>query len=98
MLVMCENPNNTDAVAQPVRSLLVVRASKFCSNPRNKNSSGHAVKHKIASVRPGTVFQVSQRGANWMKCTAVPRGIALAQKSSKLPAMYTLQRWLQPML
>ena len=64
MFVICENPNNTDAVPQPAISLFVVRASMFCSSPRNKNSYGHAVKHKIASVRPGTVLQVSQYGAN----------------------------------
>ena len=85
MLVMCENPNSIEAVHQPARSLLHDRASRFCSKPRNSNSSGHAVKHRIASASSGSNFQSCQRGAQVMKCNAVPSGITIAPKAAKLP-------------
>ena len=51
---MCEKPKSTDAVHQPAQSVLESRESRFCSNPRNKNSSGHAVNIKIAMPVMGT--------------------------------------------
>src|SRR5580693_1193823 len=85
MLVICENPNTTDAVHHPAKSLLDDRASIFCSNPRNRNSSGHAVKKKIPSEVNTSELHACHCGANAMKCKAVPRGIAMQPNTTKLP-------------
>src|SRR5262249_39374011 len=98
MLVMCEHQNSMDAVHQPTTSLLVDRASRFWSKPRNRNSSGQAVKKRIASAKSGSVRQSCQRGSKWKKCKAVGKGIAMAPKAAKLPKMYSHQRGPQPML
>src|SRR5580704_5843839 len=98
MFVMCENPNKIEASTQPAVSFFVVRCNMFCSNPRNRNSSGQAVKQRIASARNGSVFHSPHRGPNATKCIAVPRGIAIAANAEKLPKIYIGQRGPQPML
>src|SRR5258708_1981016 len=72
MLVMCEKPKRMEAVHQPAGSLLDARASMFCSKPRKRNSSGHAVKNKMPSDRNGSDFHCDHCGANSMKCMARP--------------------------
>src|SRR5207244_10478593 len=47
---MWENPKRTEAVHQPTISLLDARDNTFWSKPRNRNSSGHAVKKRMASA------------------------------------------------
>src|SRR5712672_2723596 len=98
MFVMCENPNRTDAVHHPARSLLLDRDSRFCSSPRNKNSSGQAVKNKIAIERNGSERHVCHCGAKRIKCMASPSGIAIAANTTKLAITYNPQRRPQPML
>src|SRR5580704_9799181 len=83
--VMSENPNSTDAVHQPAKSLLHDRASIFCNNPRKRNSSGHAVKQKIPREVNSREFQACHCGANAMKCIAVPSGTAIHPYTTKLP-------------
>src|SRR5580658_5178088 len=84
--VMCENPNSTDAVHHPAKSLLDDRASIFCSNPRNRNSSGHAVRKKIPSEVSGNEDDACHCGVNAMKCIAVPKGTAIQPNTRKLPS------------
>src|SRR3984957_5073628 len=98
MFVMCENPNKIEASTHPTFSFFVVRCNMFCSNPRNKNSSGHAVKQRIASAKNGSVFHSPQRGPNVTKCIVVPRGIAIAANPKKLPKIYSGHRGPQSML
>src|SRR5690348_15028412 len=83
---MCENPNNTDAVHQPAQSLFDARESMFCSSPRNKNSSGHAVRNKMAIAVKGTVLHAPLCGANEIKCNTYPSWIAMHANPQK-PAM-----------
>jgi hypothetical protein len=40
----------------------------FCSSPRKRNSSGHAVNNKIAVAVKGTDFHAFHCGAKTMKC------------------------------
>src|ERR1700722_18007355 len=98
MFVICENPNRTEAATQPAVSFFVVRCNMFCSSPRNRNSSGQAVKQRMASARNGSVFHSPHRGPNATKCIAVPNGIAIAANAKKLPKMYSGHRGPQPML
>src|SRR5580704_9378015 len=84
-LVICENPNSTDAVHHPAKSLLDARDSMFCSNPRKRNSSGHAVKRKIPSEVNTSELHACHCGANEMKCIAVPSGMAMHPNTAKLP-------------
>src|SRR3982074_99389 len=84
--VMCEKPNRTEAVHQPARSLLLERESMFCNRPRKRNSSGHAVKKRIATQRNGSEGHACHCGANWIKCIPAPRGIAIAPNTMKLPS------------
>src|SRR5208282_3599475 len=83
--VICENPNNTEAVHHAAKSLLYDRASMFCSNPRNRNSSGQAVKKKIASEVKSRELHACHCGANAIKCSAVPSGMAMHPNRTKLP-------------
>src|SRR5271166_942380 len=96
MLVMCEKPKSTEAVHQPAQSVLESRASRFCSNPRNKNSSGHAVKSKIAKEPNRKALQRPHCGANAMKCIPVPSGMAMHPNTKKLPTTYKPQLFPQP--
>src|SRR6266849_5867355 len=89
---MWEKPKRTEAVHQPARSLLLERESKFCRRPRKRNSSGHAVKKKMATETNGSERQACHCGANWMKCMLVPRGMAMAPKTRKLARTKKLQR------
>src|SRR6267154_1728212 len=97
MWVMCEKPKRMEAVHQPARSLLDARASMFCSKPRKRNSSGHAVKNKMPSDRSGSDFHCDHWGANSMKRIAWPSGMAMQPKTMKLATMEKLQCPLQPM-
>src|SRR5882724_1620024 len=86
-LVMWDSPKRSEAVHQPAKSLFEARDSIFCSKPRNRNSSGQAVKRKMARPVRGSAFQSYQRGAKEMKCKASPRGIAMTAKATKLARM-----------
>src|SRR5579863_4812359 len=96
MLLMCEKPNSTDAVHQPAKSLLLARESMFCSSPRNRNSSGQAVKKKIPSEVKTSEPHACHCGAKLMKCIAVPSGIAMQPNTRKLPSTKNPQRRPQP--
>src|SRR4249920_4228161 len=96
MLLMCEKPNNTDAVHHPAKSLLLARESMFCSSPRKRNSSGQAVKKKIPSEVNSSEPQACHCGAKVMKCIAVPRGIAMHPNTRKLPRTKNPQCRTQP--
>src|SRR6202022_2573156 len=93
---MCDNPNNTEAVHHPARSLFDDRAKKFCSNPRNSNSSGQAVKNKIASEVNSNELQRFHCGAKAIKRIAIPSGIAMHPNTAKLPATYNPQFFPHP--
>src|SRR5208282_1186032 len=82
---MCENPNSTDAVHHPAKSLLHDFDSIFCSNPRKRNSSGHAVKKKIPRDVNSREDHACHCGANEMKRIAVPSGMAIHPNTRKLP-------------
>src|SRR5580700_494440 len=84
-LVICENPNITDAVHHPAKSFFDDRASIFCNKPRNRNSSGQAVKKKIPSEVNNREPEECHCGANAKKCIAVPRGMAIQPNARKLP-------------
>src|SRR5690348_846722 len=98
MFVMCENPNRIEAVHQPASSLLEALASKFCSNPRNKNSSGHAVKNRIPREVNTSELQRDHCGAKEMKCIPVPRGMAMQAKTTKLAMIQKPQLLPHPMM
>src|SRR5689334_22890178 len=98
MLVICEKPNRIEAVHQPASSLFEALASKFCSNPRNKNSSGHAVKNKIPREVNSSELQCDHCGAKEMKCIPVPRGMATQAKTTKLATIQKPQPFPQPMV
>src|SRR6266699_2367540 len=51
---MCEKPKRMEAVHQPTRSLLQARESRFCSSPRKRSSSGHAVKKRTPMKTNGS--------------------------------------------
>src|SRR5580692_5437480 len=91
MFVMCEKPNSTDAVHHPAKALLHDLDSMFCSNPRKRNSSGHAVKKKIPSEVNSKEDHACHCGANEMKCITVPNGMAMHPKTAKLPSTYNPQ-------
>src|SRR5438270_761123 len=82
-LVMCEKPKRTEAVHQLANSLFILRDNKFCSRPRKRNSSGQAVKKKMAMDSSRDDLHSPQRGANSMKWIPVPRGMAIAAKTMK---------------
>src|SRR5579859_2012596 len=93
---MCENPKSTDAVHQPAKSLLLDRASIFCSRPRKRNSSGQAVKKKIPSEVNSKEVHARRWGANARKCIAVPKGMAMQPNTRKLPSTKNPQLRPQP--
>ena len=93
---MCEKPNSTDAVHHPANSLFDAFDSKFCNSPRNNNSSGQAVNIKIASESPAYELHLLHCGENAMKCNALPSGIAMHAKTTKLPTAYSPQRFPHP--
>src|SRR5271169_4880131 len=97
MLVMWENPNSTDEVHHPARLLFDALERKFCSKPRNKNSSGQAVKNRIPMDNPKNALQRLHSGANTMKRISSPRGIAMQANRRKLPKTYNPQFLPQPM-
>src|SRR5690242_43153 len=93
---MCESPNNIDAVHHPANSLFEALPRKFCSSPRNNNSSGHAVKNKIPSDPTSNPFQFPHCGSNAINRIRIPRGIATQPNNTKLPSTYTPQFFPQP--
>src|SRR2546421_2190447 len=97
MLVMCEKPKTMEAIHQPVRSLLVARARMFCRSPRQRNSSGHAVKNKMLSETRGSDLNCDHCGSNSMKRMAWPTGMAIQANARKLARMKKVQWWPQPM-
>src|SRR6202158_714129 len=96
MLVMCEKPKRIEAVHQPASSLFEARESMFCSKPRKRNSSGHAVKKRMPSERNGSDFHCDHCGSNWMKCMTRPSGMAMQPKTKKLARMKKPQWRPQP--
>src|SRR5271169_3333371 len=88
---MCDSPNNTDAVHHPATSLFEARVRKFCSNPRNSNSSGQAVKNKIATDVNKSELHLFHCGAKAINRMAIPSGIAIHPNTAKLPATYHTQ-------
>src|SRR5208283_769130 len=95
-LVMCAKPKSSDAVHHPAHSVLESRASKFCSSPRNKNSSGHAVKIRIATELNKNPLHRPHCGANVRKCIPVPSGTAMLLNTTKLPSTYNPQLFPHP--
>src|SRR5690348_1532992 len=84
--VMCENPNNTEAVHHPAKSFFEARESMFCNSPRKSNSSGHAVKKKIPREVSAREGHACHCGAKRMKCMPVPSGMAIHANRRKLPS------------
>ena len=94
---MWEKPNRMEAVHQPANALLLARDSRFCSNPRKRNSSGHAVKKRMLRAVNGSDFHSPHCGSSWMKCMRMPSGMAMHASTRKLPTMRKPQLRLQAM-
>src|SRR5579863_6094208 len=81
---MCEKPKITEATSSAAHLFLKVRVRQFCTIPRNRNSSGHAVKNKIPIAATGSERTRARLGPNVMKWIVIPSGIAMAAKIRKL--------------
>src|SRR5215470_1255252 len=88
---MCDIPNNIDAVHHPANSLFDARASKFCSSPRNNNSSGHAVNTNIPTDPTSISLHRPICGSKAMNFICIPSGIATHPNATKLPTTYSPQ-------
>src|SRR5215469_9843097 len=93
IFVMCDIPNSIDAVHHPANSLFDARARKFCSSPRNNNSSGHAVNTSIPTDPTSIPVTRGTCGSNAMNFIRIPSGIATHPNTTKLPTTYNPQ-WL----
>ena len=93
---MCDNPKNTEAVHHPANSFFDARTKKFCSSPRNSNSSGPAVKNKIATEVNNNELHRFHCGANAINRIPIPSGIATQPNAAKLPATYHPQFFPHP--
>src|SRR5215475_487372 len=85
-LVMCERPKRMEAIISPAAWLLLARDKRFCSSPRKRNSSGHAVKKRIPIERGTKDFQSLKRGAYEMKRIPRPSGMAMQANAASEPS------------
>src|SRR6516225_9833650 len=95
-LVMCEKPKRMEAIISPAAWLLLARDKRFCSSPRKRNSSGHAVKKKIPIESGTNDFQSLEPGAYKIKRIRMPSGMAMHANAASEPSTSSVQPLPQP--